>query len=170
MNASSTPPTHASSTRMAEPPRTTVECTPADRVTKSLLGYGIVAGPCYVVVSLAQALTRHGFDLGRHEWSLLANGDNGWIQVANLIVTGLMVIAFAIGLRRALTRAPAPAGPRDSSVSMARAWSPPDSSALTRHWASRSALRKDRGPCPGTVCCTSPPEASASAASRSPAG
>jgi hypothetical membrane protein len=88
---------------MAEPPRTTVECTPADRVTKSLLGYGIVAGPCYVVVSLAQALTRHGFDLGRHEWSLLANGDNGWIQVANLIVTGLMVIAFAIGLRRALT-------------------------------------------------------------------
>jgi hypothetical membrane protein len=77
-------------------------CDPADRVTKSLLGYGVIAGPCYVVVSLAQALTRPGFDLSRHEWSLLANGERGWMQVANLVVTGLMVIAFAVGLRRAL--------------------------------------------------------------------
>lgn len=77
-------------------------CDPADRVTKSLLGYGVIAGPCYVLVSLAQALTRPGFDLSRHEWSLLANGERGWMQVANLVVTGLMVIAFAVGLRRAL--------------------------------------------------------------------
>lgn len=78
-------------------------CDPADRVTKSLLGCGVIAGPCYVLASLAQALTRPGFDLSRHEWSLLANGERGWIQVANLVVTGLMVIAFAVGLRRALT-------------------------------------------------------------------
>jgi len=32
----------------------------------------------------------------------MANGERGWIQVANLVVTGLMVIAFAVGLRRAL--------------------------------------------------------------------
>ena len=32
-------------------------------VTRSLLGWGVVAGPFYVVVSLAQALTRDGFDL-----------------------------------------------------------------------------------------------------------
>ena len=42
-------------------------CDPEDRVTKSLLGYGVIAGPCCVVVSLAQALTRPGFDLSRHE-------------------------------------------------------------------------------------------------------
>jgi hypothetical protein len=78
-------------------------CTPATRITRSLLGYGVVAGPLFVVVSLAQALTRDGFDLSRHAWSLLANGELGWIQVANFIVTGLMTAAAAIGLRRALT-------------------------------------------------------------------
>jgi len=77
-------------------------CSPAGRVTRSLLGYGVIAGPLYVVVSLAQALTRDGFDPGRHAWSLLANGDWGWIQVANLVVTGLMTVAAAVGLRRAL--------------------------------------------------------------------
>jgi hypothetical membrane protein len=66
------------------------------------LGYGIVAGPFYVVVSLAQAAGRDGFDLTRHDWSLLANGTGGWIQVANLILTGLMVAAAAIGYRRAM--------------------------------------------------------------------
>jgi hypothetical membrane protein len=79
------------------------ECSPADRVTKSLLGYGVIAGPIYVVVALAQALTREGFDLRRHAWSMLSNGGPGWIQIANFIVVGLMVIAFAVGLRRALT-------------------------------------------------------------------
>jgi hypothetical membrane protein len=78
-------------------------CTPAVRITRSLLGYGIVAGPIYVVVALAQALTRDGFDLSRHAWSLLSNGDLGWIQIANFIVTGLMTVAAAVGLRRALT-------------------------------------------------------------------
>jgi hypothetical membrane protein len=74
----------------------------ATRVTRSLLRWGVVAGPFYVTVALAQALTRDGFDLTKHSWSLLANGDLGWIQITNLIVTGLMVIAAAVGLRRAL--------------------------------------------------------------------
>jgi hypothetical protein len=81
---------------------TVAVCSPTDRITKSLLGYGILAGPFYVVVSLAQALTRNGFDLRRHEWSLLANGPLGWIQMTNLVVTGLMTVAAAIGMRRAL--------------------------------------------------------------------
>ncbi|GAA4900980.1 uncharacterized protein DUF998 [Actinomycetospora succinea] len=77
----------------------------ADRhaaVTRSLLGYGLVAGPFYVVVGLAQALTRDGFDLTRHELSLLAAGPWGWIQIANLVLTGLMVLAAAVGMAHAL--------------------------------------------------------------------
>src|SRR5260370_15254348 len=35
--------------------------------------------------------------------SLLANGDLGWIQVTNLVLTGLLVGAFAVGMRRALS-------------------------------------------------------------------
>src|SRR4051812_20518624 len=77
-------------------------CEPTARATRSLLGWGIVAGPFYVIVALAQALTREGFDLTKHSWSLLANGDLGWIQITNFIATGAMVIAAAVGLRRAL--------------------------------------------------------------------
>lgn len=64
-------------------------------------GYGVLAGPVYVVVALAQALLRPGFDLTRDDVSLLANGGLGWIQVANFLVTGAMVTAFAVGLDRA---------------------------------------------------------------------
>ncbi|MEU6072291.1 DUF998 domain-containing protein [Micromonospora sp. NPDC047074] len=77
------------------------DCTPAGPIT-SLLGYGVIAGPFYVAVALAQALTRDGFDLRRHAWSMLANGDFGWIQIVNLVLTGLMTVAAAVGLRRAL--------------------------------------------------------------------
>jgi hypothetical protein len=73
-------------------------CDPATRVTRSLLGYGVIAGPVYVTVSLAQAFTRDGFDPRRHEWSLLANGHLGWIQSANFVLSGLMVVAAAVGL------------------------------------------------------------------------
>lgn len=77
-------------------------CTPAGRVTRSLLGYGVVAGPLYVVVVLVQAMIRPGFDLVRHDASLLSNGSLGWVQIANFLVTGLMVAGCALGMRRAL--------------------------------------------------------------------
>ncbi|HEX6507401.1 MAG TPA: DUF998 domain-containing protein [Chloroflexota bacterium] len=77
-------------------------CDPATRVTKSLLGYGVIAGPLYVAVVLIQALIRPGFDLVRDDVSLLSNGTLGWIQIANFAVTGLMVVACSIGIRRAL--------------------------------------------------------------------
>src|SRR5829696_9712621 len=83
-------------------PAAAAECTPADRVTRSLLGYGIIAGPMYVLISLGQAVTRDGFDLRRHQWSLLANGSFGWIQIANFVLSGAMIIAAAVGLRRSL--------------------------------------------------------------------
>ena len=79
----------------------TTSCDRESRITKSLLGYGVIAGPVFVVVSLAQALTRPGFDPARHAWSLLSNGDLGWIQVTNFVAAGLMTVALAVGLRRA---------------------------------------------------------------------
>ena len=70
--------------------------------SKPLLALGVLAGPFYVVVSLAQALTRDGFDLTRHSWSLLSNGSLGWIQITNFVLSGLFTIAAAVGLNRAL--------------------------------------------------------------------
>lgn len=89
-------------TQTVAPARTGTACDPATRVTKSLLGYGVLAGPFYVTVSLVQAFTRDGFDLRRHSWSLLSNGSLGWIQISNFVLTGLMVLAATVGLRRAL--------------------------------------------------------------------
>lgn len=80
---------------------TTTTCDPTTATTRSLLGYGAVAGPLYVGVSVGLGLTRDGFDFSRHAWSLLANGPYGWLQVANFVLTGLCVVAFAAGLRRA---------------------------------------------------------------------
>ncbi|UQS23831.1 DUF998 domain-containing protein [Amycolatopsis thermalba] len=76
-------------------------------ITRSLLGYGVLAGPFYVVLGLVQALLRPGFDLTRHDLSLLVNGPWGWVQIGNLVLTGLMVIAAATGVGRALRGRPA---------------------------------------------------------------
>ena len=91
-----------SATPIAPATRSDAACgtTPAQRVTRSLLGYGVIAGPIYVITSVVQALVHDGFDLSRHAWSQLAAGPQGWIQMANLILTGAMVVAFAVGLGR----------------------------------------------------------------------
>ena len=81
-------------------PRATIDRGRA--VTKSLLGWGVVAGPFYLVVGLAQALLVPGFDLSRHALSLLLLGPLGWIQAVNLVLSGLMVLAAAVGFARLL--------------------------------------------------------------------
>jgi hypothetical protein len=67
-----------------------------------LLRWGIVAGPFYLAVGLTQALLRDGFDLARHPLSVLANGSWGWVQTANFVLSGLMVLAAAVGFGRVL--------------------------------------------------------------------
>lgn len=78
--------------------------------TRSLLGLGVLAGPFYLTVGLIQAGIRDGFDLMRHPLSVLANGVGGWVQTANFVITGFMVLAAAAGLLRVL-------GPKARTVS-----------------------------------------------------
>lgn len=72
-------------------------------LTRALLLCGLIAGPLYLVVGVIQALTRPGFNFLRDDLSLLANGDLGWIQITNLVLSGMLVGAFAVGVRRVLT-------------------------------------------------------------------
>ena len=72
------------------------------KVTRALLACGVVAGPLFVVVAALQVLSRDGFDLARHPLSLLSLGELGWIQITNFVVTGLLAVAFAVGLRQVL--------------------------------------------------------------------
>jgi hypothetical protein len=67
-----------------------------------LLRCGILVGPLFIGVWLIQALTRAGFDLTRHPLSLLSLGGLGGIQIANFVVSGLLLVAFAAGIRRVL--------------------------------------------------------------------
>jgi hypothetical protein len=78
------------------------DCTLAERVTRSLLGYGVLAGFVFETSVLAQGLTRRGFSITHDDASLLANGPLGWIQVATFLVAGAMTIAAAAGARRVL--------------------------------------------------------------------
>ncbi|GAA3388698.1 DUF998 domain-containing protein [Cryptosporangium minutisporangium] len=66
------------------------------------LDAGLAAGPLFLVVWAAQAFTRSGFEPDRHPLSLLALGALGWIQIANFVVTGTLLIAAGAGLWRTL--------------------------------------------------------------------
>lgn len=70
--------------------------------TKMLLACGAIGGPLFVATFLVEGATRANYDPLRHPVSSLALGDSGWTQDANFIVAGLLTLAFAVGLRRAL--------------------------------------------------------------------
>lgn len=78
----------------------TDDCTPQARVTKSLLGYGVLAGVVYLLGSVVHGALRPGFDFAHDSWSLLSLGPHGWVHIAVFVVTGLMVGAAGLGFRR----------------------------------------------------------------------
>ena len=134
----------------------------SDRITRdaasarALRACAIVAGPLFAVAGLVQALTRPGFNLTRNALSLLDDGSLGWIEAANFIVTGLLLIAASAGLRRAITAVNrAAVGHPGCSPSPERASSGAGFSIPTPAAGSRLALRPAPAPSPaGTVCCT----------------
>ncbi|MFF2305916.1 DUF998 domain-containing protein [Streptomyces sp. NPDC058128] len=80
-----------------------VRTSPASRATaRGLMAGAVVAGPLFLGVGIVQGLTREGFDFGRNAISQLALGEAGWIQTMNFLIAGALLIAGAVGLRRAL--------------------------------------------------------------------
>ena len=71
-------------------------------MNRILLACGVIAGPLYIIVGLAQAFTREGFDLRRHALSMLSIGPQGWVQIANFVLTGALTTAAAAGMWRVL--------------------------------------------------------------------
>jgi hypothetical protein len=70
--------------------------------TRALLACGAVAGPLYLAVTMAQVLTRDGFDLKHHRFTLLTTGDLGWIHQANMVLVGVPTVLLAVGVRQML--------------------------------------------------------------------
>ncbi|OKJ47048.1 hypothetical protein AMK27_39470, partial [Streptomyces sp. CB02009] len=80
-----------------------VRTSPASRAAaRGLMAGAVVAGPLFLGVGIFQGLTREGFDFGRNAISQLALGEAGWIQTMNFLIAGALLIAGAVGLRRAL--------------------------------------------------------------------
>ncbi len=73
-----------------------------DSKTRLLLICGALAGPVFSIVWFVTGLNRANYDPMRHPVSALSIGEFGWTQVANFIVTGLLTLALAGGLRGAL--------------------------------------------------------------------
>ncbi|QDY77648.1 DUF998 domain-containing protein [Streptomyces qinzhouensis] len=70
--------------------------------TRTLLTCAAVAGPLWVAVSIAQVLTREGFEPTKHPLSQLATGSLGWLQITNFVIAGILATAGAAGLRRVM--------------------------------------------------------------------
>jgi hypothetical protein len=72
------------------------------RTLSVLLGSGIAAGVLVPVLLWADGATRPGYSLWHHGASQLGTGDRAWLQTLNFVLGGLLLAAFAIGVRRAL--------------------------------------------------------------------
>jgi hypothetical protein len=68
--------------------------------TNILLACGIIAGPLFVFMFLVEGAVRPNYNACRQPVSDLAIGEFGSIQITNFIITGLLFLAFTIGLRR----------------------------------------------------------------------
>lgn len=75
------------------------------RINVGLKWVGVVAGPLFATTIAVQALTRDGFRLADHPFSLLALGGQGWIQTTNFIVCGLAFAVGAVAASRSTIRA-----------------------------------------------------------------
>jgi hypothetical membrane protein len=70
--------------------------------TRALLACGAVAGPLFVAVLTLEGALHPHYSVLRHPGSSLALGHLGWIQDVNFLVAGLLMLAYAVGLRQAL--------------------------------------------------------------------
>src|SRR5262249_28980324 len=75
--------------------------------TRALLTSAAAVGPVFIIAFVVQGALRPDYHPLRHSVSSLAVGSRyGWIQTANFIVAGLLALAFAAGVRRALSPGP----------------------------------------------------------------
>jgi len=83
------------------------------RATARLLAAGATGALLFPAVALVEGATRPGYNPWTHYVSELSLSEYGWMQVANFIIGGLLIVAAAVGLARALPPGPGSSwGPR----------------------------------------------------------
>lgn len=76
------------------------EAQPNDTLTRVLLAGGVIGPALFVVVLLIEGATRPGYSAIHNYGSSLGTGPGGWMQIVNFIVCGVLVVGYAVGLRR----------------------------------------------------------------------
>ena len=74
----------------------------AKRPILPLLKAGVVAGPLFMGMAVIQALVQPEFNIAHHPISALMLGATSWVQIGSFIATGLLMVAFAVGVRRSI--------------------------------------------------------------------
>lgn len=69
-----------------------------------MLWCGAIGAVLFLAVALVDGATRDGYNPALHPVSALSLGSRGWVQIGNFIITGVLMLALALGLRRALGR------------------------------------------------------------------
>jgi hypothetical protein len=69
---------------------------------KRLLTCGFYGPLLFILLFLVQGLVREDYDPLRHPVSALSIGEQGWLQEINFVFSGMMILAFAFGVRLVL--------------------------------------------------------------------
>lgn len=71
-----------------------------NRLLTLLLAAGAIGPALFWLVVIVDGFTKPGYEAHEDFVSELALGDRGWVQSANFVVVGLLMLAFAVGLRQ----------------------------------------------------------------------
>lgn len=85
--------------------RSGTEAAKAQR-TQRLVPLVAVGLTLFIGAGVLQGLLREGFDMVKHPLSLLSNGDLGWINIANFVLSGVLVVVGAYAVRQQLRGEP----------------------------------------------------------------
>lgn len=87
---------------MATAAKGTGEQPAAPLALRLLLACGAIGPLLFIVAFLIEGATRPNYSPWHHFVSSLSLGEQGWMQIANFLVCGALVLCFAFGLRRVL--------------------------------------------------------------------
>jgi hypothetical protein len=66
------------------------------------LSLGALCAPVFIIAFMIQGFAREHYSWLRYSISALSIGPHGWMQIANFIVSGSLIVLLAIGLRLSL--------------------------------------------------------------------
>jgi Protein of unknown function (DUF998) len=67
---------------------------------KTLLICGAIMCPLFIIAVLIEGAVRPDYNSFLYPLSSLSIGDNGWTQISNFIITGVLVVLFSRGVRQ----------------------------------------------------------------------